>query len=77
MVTADDAGAHGGSVEVAGVNRLYFGEAQPFGELFELQETYFREMDIGMAVNRDFFIPLHLSVSDQIQPGAFFHGEAS
>lgn len=77
MVTTDNAGAHNGSVKVAGVNGLDFGKAQPLGELFELQETYFREMDIGMAVNRDFFIPLHLSVSDQIQSGAFFHGEAS
>jgi len=77
MVTADDAGAHDGSFEVAGVNSLNLGEAQPFSELFELEDAHLGEEDVGVPVNGDPLIAFHLSVSDEIKPGAFFHGKAS
>jgi hypothetical protein len=76
MVTTDDAGAHDGSLKIAGVNGVNLGEAQPFGEFFELEDAHLGEEDIGVSVNGESLKTFHLSVSNEIKSGAFFHGEA-
>jgi hypothetical protein len=76
-MAADDACARDGSFEVAGVNGLDVAVAQPIGKFFKLEDAYLGEGGIRVPVNWYILKPLHLSVSDEIKPGALFHGKAS
>jgi len=77
VMPGDHAGPGQRSLEVAGVDGLNLRKAEPLSEVLKLNQTHLGEGYVGVPINREPLVTLHLPMSDQVESASLFHDEGS
>jgi hypothetical protein len=75
VMLSDQASSCQRSLEIACVDGLNLRKAKPFSEVLKLDQAHFGEGYVGVPINREPLVTLHLPMSDQIDPASLFHDE--